>query len=123
MPERIQRKRTKGFKLPENTVCVTRGTKWGNPFIINGSSIYLDVKHRRKHLWPGSYVNEGGNKEAVEMFESVLRLDYSHNPDINHWIQHFDSLDISELKGKNLACFCSLDKPCHADILLKLANA
>lgn len=28
-----------------------------------------------------------------------------------------------ELRGKNLACWCRLDQPCHADILLKLANA
>jgi hypothetical protein len=27
-----------------------------------------------------------------------------------------------DLKGKNLACWCSLDKGCHADILLELAN-
>ena len=27
-----------------------------------------------------------------------------------------------ELHGKNLACFCSLNKKCHADILLKIAN-
>lgn len=32
-------------------------------------------------------------------------------------------LDISELRGKNLACWCPLDKPCHADILLRLANS
>jgi hypothetical protein len=31
-PQRIQRKRTRGFKLPPNTVCVTRPGKWGNPF-------------------------------------------------------------------------------------------
>ena len=29
-PKRIQRKRTKGFKLPTNTKCVNRGTKYGN---------------------------------------------------------------------------------------------
>jgi len=33
------------------------------------------------------------------------------------------SKQILELKGKNLACWCPLDKPCHADILLKFANA
>ena len=33
-PVRIQRKRTKGFRLPENTVCVSRPSKWGNPFIV-----------------------------------------------------------------------------------------
>jgi len=28
-----------------------------------------------------------------------------------------------ELRGKDLACWCPLDQPCHADVLLKLANS
>jgi hypothetical protein len=31
-----------------------------------------------------------------------------------HW------LDV--LRGHDLACWCPLDKPCHADVLLRLAN-
>lgn len=30
---------------------------------------------------------------------------------------------LPELRGKNLACWCPLDSPCHADVLLELANA
>lgn len=33
-PRRIQRKRTKGWKMPENTVYVGRPTKWGNPWRV-----------------------------------------------------------------------------------------
>lgn len=33
-PKRIQRKRTKGWKMPENTVYVGRGSKWGNPYYV-----------------------------------------------------------------------------------------
>jgi hypothetical protein len=33
------------------------------------------------------------------------------------------ALDLSELRGKDLACWCPLDQPCHADVLLELANA
>jgi hypothetical protein len=29
----------------------------------------------------------------------------------------------AELSGKNLACWCSLDGPCHADVWLEIANA
>jgi hypothetical protein len=29
---------------------------------------------------------------------------------------------ISDLRGKNLACWCRSPEPCHADILLKEAN-
>lgn len=32
-------------------------------------------------------------------------------------------LDVTELRGKDLACWCRLDQECHADILLKLANS
>jgi hypothetical protein len=28
-----------------------------------------------------------------------------------------------QLGGKNLACWCPIDQPCHADVLLELANA
>ena len=31
-------------------------------------------------------------------------------------------LPVHELRGKDLACWCSLDAPCHADLLLKAAN-
>lgn len=31
-------------------------------------------------------------------------------------------LDVSELRGKDLACWCRLDQECHADVLLRLAN-
>ena len=27
-----------------------------------------------------------------------------------------------ELSGKDLACWCPLGEPCHADVLLKIAN-
>ena len=30
--------------------------------------------------------------------------------------------DPAELRGKNLACWCPLDRPCHADVLLEVAN-
>ncbi|WP_101925582.1 MULTISPECIES: DUF4326 domain-containing protein [Luteimonas] len=33
------------------------------------------------------------------------------------------ALDLAPLRGCNLACWCSLDGPCHADVLLARANA
>ena len=29
----------------------------------------------------------------------------------------------TELRGRDLACYCPLDRPCHADVLLAVANA
>lgn len=92
-PFRVQRKRVKGWRKPENTVCVDRTTKWGNPF---------------KADWP-----EGGKDRAWAA--SAFRGYYHDEPE-------YRAAVVRELRGKNLACFCSLDGPCHADVLLEWAN-
>jgi len=54
-------------------------------------------------------------------FETVA--DYR---DMIEWWINFDVYNkvtiINELRGKNLACWCSLKYPCHADLLLNIAN-
>jgi hypothetical protein len=105
MPERIQRKRTKGWKMPPNTVNVTRPGKWGNP--------------ARVGMWKGFTA-----ADAVEAYRCWQRRDLSYRswegisgkPPTDEEIRR-------ELRGKNLACFCPLDQPCHADVLLELANS
>jgi len=91
MPVRIQRKRTKGWRMPLNTVYVGRPTKWGNPYIPESPDEY---------------------QEAVDDFEFWMKALIARG--LNH--------DFNELRGKDLACWCPLDRPCHADVLLKLAN-
>jgi hypothetical protein len=96
-PIRIQRKRAKGWKMPENTVYVGRPTKWGNPYFI-ASRAELD------------------RRAAVTRFRAWVMA-----------CNHLSTLDVTrikaELHGKNLACWCPLDQPCHADVLLEIANA
>ena len=99
-PVRVQRKRTKGYKLPPNTVYVGRPTKWGNPFKVG--DIIRDENSKRI---PATI------EDCLFMYEIKIGVDVLRG-----------TVDLSELKGKNLACFCSLDQPCHADILLRLAN-
>lgn len=92
--KRIQRRRTKGWKMPPNTIYVGRPTKWGNPFFVG-------------HHFPTS-------KEAVAAYRQWL--------DSSLPGQKLKYEDISELRGKNLACWCGADIPCHADVLLEMAN-
>lgn len=103
MPLRIQRKRSKGWKMPMDTVVVSRPTKWGNPAIVN------------PRLRAGSGAAHAPNfptaAEAVEFYRDYIE----HCPDL--------LASLGDLRGKNLACFCALDQPCHADVLLELANA
>ena len=49
---------------------------------------------------------------AVELFRHRM----------NNVVEHFGLECFKDLRGKNLACFCPLDKPCHADVLLEIAN-
>lgn len=121
-PVRIQRKRTKGFKTPENTVYVGRGTKWGNPFKLVGDNILINARYRRWNLDPWVWYCIGNIEEVVTLYSGLLDKTTERSRDVNHWIDHFAGLNFDELRGKNLSCFCPLDKPCHADVLLKLAN-
>jgi len=108
-PVRIQRSRRKGSKLTSPNglpvVCVSRGTKWGNPFKL---SLVQDI------LGAFDCGETDARKRALEAFGGALRG---------------GDLDVSvaevrrELRGKNLACWCKLTDGCHADVLLEIANS
>ena len=38
------------------------------------------------------------------------------------WVIRYFLLEVRELRGKDLACWCKEGNPCHADVLLELAN-
>ena len=120
---RVQRKRTKGFKLPENTKCVNRGTKWGNPIKIIGDQLYVDAGYRRTILdkWVWLWVGDIG--DVVWLYRKLLNGDKFQNKDLQYWSDKLKQLDLKEIEGKNLACFCSLSTPCHADVLIEKANS
>lgn len=93
---RIRLSRAKGFRLPANAVVVSRPSVWGNPFKIGEKMLDGSVLTREK---------------AVELYEQWVR-----NRDWQRVIRR-------RLRGKDLACWCPLDQPCHADVLLRIANA
>ena len=97
MPKRVQRRRTKGWRMPPNTVYVGRPTKWGNPFKVGEIAADKETAVQAFRLL---LTQPGSTRVAYPTLEEIK----------------------SELSGKDLACFCSLDEPCHADILLELAN-
>ena len=121
-PKRIQRKRIKGWKMPEGAISVTRPGPFGNPFKVGGWFMIgdPDPKMCRTPLsmsWCQSREEEPGYtliktpREAVEWYRAYL-MRYP-----------LSAAKLAELRGKDLACFCQLDKPCHADVLLEIANA
>lgn len=88
--------------MPANTVYVGRGSKWGNPHKV-GISLAL---------------NGDGSYRCMTPADAVARYRDEYLP---FWIGE-KKLDPAKLRGKNLACWCPLDQPCHADVLLELAN-
>jgi hypothetical protein len=107
MPKRIQRQRTKGWKMPPNTVYVGRPTKWGNPFTLKA---YLEAGYTDALM---------GTQVCVEAYRAWLKGNH-------HWA-HGSPMPAPpnplELRGKDLACWCGEYDRCHADVLLELANA
>jgi hypothetical protein len=107
VPERIQLKRSRGWRLPENAVSVARPGRWGNPFRI-GSELSFPFSELDEPCG-GSVVRDRAH--AVEIFAIYARITTGYG-----FLAH------RELAGKDLACWCPLDgAPCHADVLLKLA--
>lgn len=107
MPERIQLSRRKGWRMPPNCVKVDRTTKWGNPIrVMPGSAIPL---YRELRLFASS-----SPARAVDAFDRWL-----HSTDGYKILQRIKP----ELRGINLACWCPPGSPCHADVLLRIANA
>lgn len=101
-PIRVQLKRTKGWKMPPNTVKVDRSTRWGNPFRLHGDGYPMSPA------------------VAVDCFRRQIAT-------ADGWVMRdlrTTAADVRrELRGKNLACWCSADQPCHVDVLLEIANA
>lgn len=103
-PERIQLSRRKGWRMPENTVKVCRPGKFGNPFPVGGNGPMERYSPDR----------EG----AVGHFKAMLA-----DPEMRAAAGYPSDDEIrSELRGKNLACWCLLEGPCHGDVLLEIAN-
>ena len=131
-PQRIQLRRTKGWRKPEGAIVVARPSRWGNPYVVTtadagrsaryGLGKDVVVRHYRRGHWDGTqYAGFIDHSQAVawavELFRATLagiRVDV----DGPHHLHHY----LKDLAGHDLACWCPLDQPCHADVLLELAN-
>lgn len=113
MPERIQLSRRKGWRKPDNTVVVARPSKWGNPFRIGVGDV-PDAECAVSWFanWLSNSVDATGRYVHGE-------TDY-HGAESSNRPSH-EQIRV-ELAGKNLACWCPLTQPCHADVLLNIAN-
>lgn len=107
--------------MPENAVSVTRPGKWGNPFVIGSYYMRGDHFGRAAGSLVMSYTCT--SKEHADTRYSLIE----NNAQAVEWFRwyktSFPDKDIKKLRGKDLACWCPLDQPCHADVLLEIANS
>lgn len=100
LPKRHKRSRRKGARLPPGVRCVTRPGPFGNPFdSVEQFRFLLEIVLENK---PANRSMRCNSKQYAGMQVIAKR--------------------IGELRGKDLACFCDLDQPCHADVLIEFAN-
>lgn len=160
MPERIQRQRVKGWRMPEGAIYVGRGTIWGNPFAYRTKHALARMPavedptagweyegrisaHGMRHDYhhPDGrvticHVRYMTRAEVVETYRLALlgqdtpaMIGAAGRPGrmLGYWIKgkrcYVTVDDVRrELAGRDLACWCKLDQPCHADVLLAVAN-
>lgn len=112
-PVRLRLSRAKGFNLQAHSravngreaVKVDRSTRWGNPFrgTVSWTRVTMD----------GRVMSHQSGANAAVPIGMLRRLVCT---------PEFNAAVVRELRGKNLACWCALDSPCHADVLLGIAN-
>lgn len=96
-PQRLQRRRTAGWRMPTGALYVGRPTRWGNPFRVGDPN-------------PWGEHQPMDRAQAVAVFRYMV--DTAYGRDVIR----------AELAGWDLACWCPLNQPCHADVLLEIAN-
>lgn len=85
-----------GLADAENAVYVGRPTRWGNPFVVG-----------KPHPVTGRQIVD--RAQAVELYRLSLVSG----------LVDTTSADLMQLRGHDLACWCPLDQPCHADALIE----
>lgn len=131
-PHRVQLRRTKGWRKPENTIVVARPSRWGNPYLVG--QVVVDPVNS---LNPIAACWQHSSRTYGDLPRYVIKQAIDGSEYAQHWyviddrvkavelyqrLIVFEQWDLSSLRGHNLACWCPLDQPCHADVLLELAN-
>lgn len=132
MPERIQRKRTAGWRMPEGAIYVGRPSRWGNPIRITSER----GRYSQMYRVHGSPLDLTGGPSYCDMATARHFAAWLFECDLlNGRYPNYPSLDEirAELAGHDLACWCPprrvspngslCEINCHADVLLEIANS
>jgi len=96
-----------------DAVIVARPSKWGNPYRVGSALVvFVDIERTQR----------------VESLTPAMAVALYRHLWLTSWAVGDLAAprprpgDLDELRGRDLACWCPLDQPCHADVLLEIAN-
>ena len=112
-PRRVRLSRRKGWRMPENTVSVARPGRFGNPFSKENA---IESGYASEDTWQDFVV-----RCFRDWLTSASGCDWWQGPQSDARLAYLRA-NLPDLRGKNLACWCKPGAPCHADVLLELAN-
>lgn len=124
MSIRIQRQRTKGWRMPDGAIYVGRPSLWGNPWTLRDMAAF--------GVPPSERAAEAVHRYRQELTHWGLLTDYDYNVSDRRWgeieqaalesgAKNMGEYAALALRGHDLVCWCPLSAPCHADVLLELA--
>ena len=125
MPKRIQRKRTKGWRLEDHTTSplgaayVGRPTRFGNPYRLIRRDTGWTVQFGDHGVGVGTFPTDAeARRYATEAFRVWI-----NQPEQADTLRLFRAL----LHGRDLTCWCPLPATglpdhCHASVLLEIVN-
>jgi len=95
--------------MPPNTLYVGRPSKWQNPCKIKDGLIWMFCRKNRRYVCTEM---EGTTGRLLKYYRQYLTAELNNK-----------RLNLEEIRGyDHLACWCSLDNKCHADVLIELIN-
>ena len=113
--------------MPAGAIYVGRPSLWGNPYPVN------EIRGMFPHQSREEALRTSLRLYREELTHWGMSSDYAHVVSEARWERHSAAItqtgarNLGEyaaivLRGKDLACWCPLDQPCHADVLLELAS-
>jgi hypothetical protein len=113
--------------MPANTVYVGRGSRWGNPFHVGQQYMPAVLPHEIEQVKNGCmthfFVEGRPGIPLIRFKDGPLTADDVVSLYRAHILENVGAFEIrGALADRNLACWCALSDPCHADVLLEIAN-
>jgi hypothetical protein len=99
--------------MPKGAIYVGRPTRWGNPFAVGDpcdEPLFRNATINGAPLARQGVVEDRAHAVDIFAFWLMAKVPYTY-ADLRR-----------ELAGRDLMCWCPLDQPCHADVLLALTN-